>query len=112
MSPLDCAPAPCRRSFDVETADLQGEEGRYRPVLTSRGPYSLARLLSHADLRDVEVTFRVRFDRNTEIVESGSEVDIRPEIFRFAVDNGLSVLTLQKERQSLEEVFKQLTIES
>jgi ABC-2 type transport system ATP-binding protein len=37
------------------------------------------------------------------------EEDIRPTIFQFAVANQLAVLTLQKEEQSLEEVFKQLT---
>jgi ABC-2 type transport system ATP-binding protein len=35
--------------------------------------------------------------------------DLRGDIFQFAVKNGLSVLTLQKEEQKLEEVFKKLT---
>lgn len=35
--------------------------------------------------------------------------DIRPSIFQFAVNNGLAVLTLQKEEQKLEEIFKELT---
>ncbi len=42
-------------------------------------------------------------------VKSDAVKDIRTEIFQFAVANGLAVLTLQKEEQSLEEVFKQLT---
>lgn len=40
---------------------------------------------------------------------SFNEADIRPTIFQFAVANQLAVLTLQKEEQSLEDVFKQLT---
>lgn len=40
---------------------------------------------------------------------SYKDEDIRPTIFQFAVANQLAVLTLQKEEQSLEEVFKQLT---
>jgi len=36
-------------------------------------------------------------------------VDIRPAVFRFAVDNGLQVLGLQKSERGLEEVFKELT---
>ncbi len=37
------------------------------------------------------------------------EKDIRPDIFQFAVQNGLAVLVMQKEEQKLEDVFKQLT---
>jgi len=40
---------------------------------------------------------------------ANSEKDVRPEIFQFAVQNNLSVLTLQKEEQRLEDVFKELT---
>ena len=35
--------------------------------------------------------------------------DIRASIFRFAVDNGLTVLSLHREEQKLEEVFQELT---
>lgn len=43
-------------------------------------------------------------------IESALETDIRPEIFRFAVDNGLTVLSQQKkEQQSIQEVFQLLT---
>ncbi len=43
-------------------------------------------------------------------IESGVESDLRPELFRFAVDNGLAVLSQQmKEQQSIQEVFQLLT---
>jgi ABC-2 type transport system ATP-binding protein len=38
-----------------------------------------------------------------------SEEDIRPAVFRFAVASGLAVLSLHKEDQKLEDVFKNLT---
>ena len=38
-----------------------------------------------------------------------SENDIRQEIFQFAVQNNLSVLTMHKEEQKLEDAFKELT---
>jgi len=38
--------------------------------------------------------------------------DIRPAIFDFAVQNKLTLLAMQKESYSLEEVFKQLTIDN
>jgi hypothetical protein len=36
-------------------------------------------------------------------------MDIRPEVFRFAVDHQLTVLAMQKEELKLEEVFQELT---
>lgn len=46
---------------------------------------------------------------NTWQISTGAEKDIRKEIFDFAVSNKLSVLTLNKEEQKLEDVFKALT---
>lgn len=46
---------------------------------------------------------------NTWRISSSEDKDIRKEIFDFAVQNKLSVLTLNKEEQKLEDVFKQLT---
>ncbi len=42
-------------------------------------------------------------------IEALSNKDIRTDIFQFAVKNGLIVLTLHKEEQRLEDVFKHLT---
>lgn len=39
---------------------------------------------------------------------SSSDKDIRADIFNFAVQNQLTVLTIQKEEQKLEEIFKEL----
>ena len=40
---------------------------------------------------------------------TSSSSDIRVDIFQFAVKNQLAVLTLQKEEQNLEDVFRELT---
>ena len=37
------------------------------------------------------------------------KTDLRDNVFKFSVANNLSILTLQKEEKSLEEVFKTLT---
>ena len=42
-------------------------------------------------------------------LESLPSIDIRPAIFKFAVDNGLTVLSLQRDEHRLEEVFQELT---
>ncbi len=42
-------------------------------------------------------------------IESTGEKDIRPAIFKFAVDNQIALLTLNEKQQNLENVFHQLT---
>ncbi len=43
------------------------------------------------------------------VIQSSQAEDIRPVISRFALDKGLLVLTIRREEQSLEDVFKRLT---
>jgi len=45
------------------------------------------------------------------LIEAEGEEDIRPALFAFAVNNNLTVLSLQKEESNLEEVFRHLTSE-
>mgnify|MGYP006302294847 CR=1 FL=1 len=51
-------------------------------------------------------------DGKTLLVESDGTTDIRPLIFRFAVENHLTLLTLQEKQQNLESIFHQLTREN
>jgi ABC-2 type transport system ATP-binding protein len=46
---------------------------------------------------------------NTWQIEAHTDKDIRPDVFQYAVQNKLAVLTLHKEEQRLEDVFKNLT---
>jgi ABC-2 type transport system ATP-binding protein len=46
---------------------------------------------------------------NIWIIEADGEEDIRPALFNFAVNNKLTVLSLQKNESNLEEVFRHLT---
>jgi ABC-2 type transport system ATP-binding protein len=46
---------------------------------------------------------------NIWIIEAAGDEDIRPAIFTFAVNNNLTVLSLQKQESNLEEVFRHLT---
>lgn len=45
---------------------------------------------------------------NTWRITSSSNKDIRGDVFNFAVQNQLAVLTIQKEDQKLEDIFKEL----
>ncbi|HKL34422.1 MAG TPA: hypothetical protein VJ919_17915, partial [Tangfeifania sp.] len=48
-------------------------------------------------------------DGSNWLIESDGSTDIRPLIFRFAVENNLTLLTLQEKQQNLESIFHQLT---
>ena len=48
-------------------------------------------------------------ESNKWLIQAAGQDDIRPNIFRFAVNNELTVLSMQQQEQSLEEVFRQLT---
>jgi len=62
------------------------------------------------DLRSIRNISEVRQvrDRLWQI-ESDAEEDIRPALFEFAVKNKLTVLSLKREENNLEEIFRHLT---
>ena len=43
------------------------------------------------------------------LLTAGTEADIRPEIFRFAVSSGLVILEMTEKRQNLDTIFRHLT---
>lgn len=47
--------------------------------------------------------------KNTFIFETDETKDIRPDIFRFAVKNKLTLICLQQKEQNLEDIFRSLT---
>lgn len=65
-----------------------------------------------AELERVSGVVRVQRAREkTWRIEGENGKDIRQEIFKFAVDHQLSVMTLQKEESNLESVFRQFTVD-
>lgn len=79
---------------------------------TSKQVYTVEfdKAVSKNSLKNIEGVNEVnQLNDNTWQITTGIEKDIRKEIFDFAVSNKLSVLTLNKEEQKLEDVFKQLT---
>ncbi len=51
----------------------------------------------------------IKHKENTWLLESPIQIDIRANIFNFAVKHGITVLSMQKQEKSLEDVFKFLT---
>jgi gliding motility-associated ABC transporter ATP-binding subunit GldA len=62
---------------------------------------------SLADIANVSSVKKIR--DYVWVIEAEGDVDIRPSLFNFAVKNNLTVLSLQKQESSLEEVFRHLT---
>ena len=84
-----------------------------------------------AELKTDARMVRIQFDRNinantlkrvagiTKIEEgeetgvyniySNKDIDLRPEIFRYAVDKGLILLEMQQQKSTVEDVFQYLT---
>ena len=60
-------------------------------------------------LLDIQYITEIQQLSGTSFVISGGETDLRPILFRFAVDNNLTLLTLNKQESSLENVFLQMT---
>jgi ABC-2 type transport system ATP-binding protein len=50
-----------------------------------------------------------KIETNTWKITSAGKTDVRPSLFKLAVEENATVLTLQKQSHSLEEVFRELT---
>lgn len=61
-------------------------------------------------LKKIEGSLKIEHHKeNIWLVQSEANNDIRSNIFNFAVENKFTVLSMQKQEKSLEEVFKMLT---
>ena len=47
--------------------------------------------------------------KNTWLLSANVKEDIRPKIFRFAIDNGLTLIGMQQKGRQLEDIFQSLT---
>jgi len=70
------------------------------------------REVSKKEIEEVEFVIRaVPVNKNQWLVQGKPEHDIRSKVFNFAVEKKLTVLAMQKQEKSLEEVFRILTVE-
>lgn len=69
-------------------------------------------VVSKKIIEEIEFVVRVvSVNKNQWLVQGKQEHDIRSKIFNFAVKNKFTVLVMQKQEKSLEEVFRRLTLE-
>lgn len=60
-------------------------------------------------LKKIKGVNTVKKNQHAWQLSSDSKTDIRPEVFRFAVDQGLTLIEMHKEAYSVEDVFQKLT---
>lgn len=88
------------------TSVLQNSQSRNKQLIT----VEFDKQTSEAQLKTIaEVVSAKNIRENIWQIETHTDKDIRPDVFQFAVKNGMAVLTLHKEEQKLEDVFKELT---
>ena len=74
-------------------------------VVQFEGNVNLDQLRLLPGVREVEPLEGFKY----KVISEGN-MDLRPEIFRFAADNNLSLIGLKQEENSLENIFRDLTL--
>lgn len=90
---------------DQRTEELQKHPGNKQLIIVEFDKETSGNsLMAIKGVTDVK-----KIQSNTWQLEAGMDKDIRPEVFQHAVQQGLTVLTMNKEERRLEDIFKQLT---
>jgi len=88
------------------TSVLQNYQSQNKQLIT----IEFDKQTSEAELKSIQgVVQAVNSKGSVWHIEANTDKDIRTDIFQFAVKNEMAVLTLNKEEQKLEDVFKELT---
>lgn len=91
---------------DGPTAEIRGLAGQSRQNVL----VEFAGEIAEERLNKLPFTDSLtRIGSNTWLIGSSENEDIRPKLFRFAAEQGYTLLTLQKKNMRLEEVFQSLT---
>ncbi len=90
---------------DKATRDIKSLEGGYSLVTIEFDKEPDIAMIKKIDgVNDIHI-----INPKTLQISSSAERDVRPDVFKYAVEKGLTVLTIHKEEKKLEEVFKNLT---
>lgn len=90
---------------DDQLANLmKGQQSETVVIVEFEGNVSLQDLRGLNGVKSVEVLSNSQFK-----IKAHAGVDLRPEIFRFAADQKLSLIGLKQEENSLENIFRELT---
>ncbi len=107
--------AICDRVVIIDHGKIVAD-GRPGEISTGRSAESVTILVEFDKIPDAALlkglgnVLRIRTaGEHKYLIETSAGSDLRPVLFRFAVDQGLTVLSMQLKEKSLEEVFREVT---
>jgi ABC-2 type transport system ATP-binding protein len=108
--------AICNRVIIIDKGVIRADEEKSNIYSMLRQTYQVIEVEFDRDCNEYELAGissikSVHRQRgNIWVVESESEEDVRPLLFAFAVQHSMTVLSMQKKENNLEEVFRHLTL--
>lgn len=106
--------AMCNRVMIINKGQIVADDST-SAILSNRGKRDIIEVefdktVDEKKLREVSGVNKIkRLQANQYEVYANTEQDIRAAIFKFAVDNNVAVLTINRKETSLEDVFRLLT---
>ena len=107
--------AICDRVIIIDKGVIVANEEKSNIYSIIRRPKQIIQVEFDKDIREsslaaiVNVTSVKHIKNNQWLLEAEGDEDIRPALFSFAVNNNLMVLSLQKQENKLEDIFRHLT---
>ena len=107
--------AICERVIIIDKGVIVADEEKSKIYSIIKRPRQLIEVEFDKETSDkslsgiLNVSTVKKIRNNVWAIEAEGDEDIRPSIFNFAVKNNLTVLSLQKQENNLEEVFRHLT---
>lgn len=107
--------AICDRVIIIDRGIIVADEEKNNIYLKIKSPRQVIEVEFDRDpaISSLSEILNIKSSKNIKgniwLIEADGEEDIRPQIFSFAVNNHLTVLSMQKRESNLEEVFRHLT---
>ena len=107
--------AICDRVIIIDKGVIVANEEKSNIYSIIRRPKQIIQVEFDKDIKEsslaaiANVTTVKQIKNNLWLLEAEGDEDIRPALFSFAVNNNLTVLSLQKQESNLEDVFRHLT---
>lgn len=106
--------AVCDRAIIINKGEI-AMDGKVQDMKGASAEFQLVKVefssgVSEKELLAIQEVVSVsQVATNSWLVKSSGKNDVRPSLVKFASEKNVDVLTLQKEEQSMEQVFKNLT---
>ncbi|MCX6322331.1 MAG: gliding motility-associated ABC transporter ATP-binding subunit GldA [Bacteroidia bacterium] len=107
--------AICDRVIIIDKGVIVANEEKSNIYSIIRRPKQIVQVEFDKDIKEsllaaiANVTTVKQIKNNLWLLEAEGDEDIRPALFSFAVNNNLTVFSLQKQESNLEDVFRHLT---